>query len=56
MFTVKVHDAPEGYKWIVAQRDKYTAELYFYDARETEQDAYDLAQELDDGIVVEVIE
>ena len=56
MLAVKVHNVPEGVKWIVAQRDKYNAELYYYDSRETEEEAYDLAQELDDGVVVEVIE
>lgn len=56
MLTVKVNDTPEDMKdgWMVAQRDQYTAELWFYEMCDTEERAYDLAQELDDGIVVEV--
>jgi len=57
MLTVKVKNTPADVKngWIVAERDKYTAELWYYEFCDTEERAYDLAQELDDGIVVECV-
>lgn len=58
MFLVQVKNTPPDVKngWIVAQRDKYTAELWFYEFCDTEERAYDIAQELDDGIVVESVD
>lgn len=57
MFKATVKFTPEDVKsgWIVAQRDKYTAELKYYDYYEEEERAYDVAQELDDGVVLESV-
>jgi len=54
MFEAKVKNTPTDVKkWVVARRDWYTAELYYHDSYDEEERAYDVAQELDDGVVVE---
>lgn len=57
MLRVEVKFTPEDVKtgWIVARRNKYTAELEYYDFFVEEYKAWDLAQELDDGVVVESV-
>ena len=57
IFKATVKFTPDNVKsgWIVAQRDKYTAELKYYDSFESEERAYDVAQELDDGVVLESV-
>lgn len=56
MFKVEVKFTPENVKrWIVTRRDKYTADLWYYDSFDDEKRARDLAQELDDGVVVESV-
>lgn len=57
MFVAQVKYTPDNVKngWVVARRDKYTAELKFYEFCESEERAYDLAQELDDGVVLESV-
>ena len=44
-------DVKSGY--VVARRDDYTAELWYYGNYDTEKQAYDVALELDNGVVVE---
>lgn len=39
--------------FIVARRDDYTAKLWYYGTYETEERAYDVALELENGIVCE---
>ena len=54
MLRAKVKFTPDNVKkYVVATRDKYTAELWYYASYDTEERAYDIAQELDDGIVLE---
>jgi hypothetical protein len=56
IFKVKVENTPEDVKkWVVARRDKYTAELWYHESFDEEQRAYDVAEELDDGVVVESV-
>ncbi len=56
MFKATVKFTPENVKqWVVARRNYYTAELEYYDSFDNEERAYDLAQELDDGIVLESV-
>lgn len=58
MYKVDVKFVPEEIKsrWIVAKRDKYTAELWFFEFQDSKKRAEDVAQELDDGVVVEVVD
>ena len=44
-------DVKSGY--VVARRDDYTAELWYYGKYDTEKQAYDIALELENGVVVE---
>lgn len=54
MLKAKVKNTPPDVKtWVVARRDSYTAELWYYESHETEERAYEVAQELDDGVVLE---
>ena len=55
MMKATVKNTPADVKtgWVVARRDSYTAELWYYGNYETEKRAYDVAQELDDGVVLE---
>lgn len=57
MFRVDVKFTPDDVKkWIVAKRDKYTADLWYFDSFDEEKRAHDLAEELDDGVVVERVD
>ena len=38
---------------MVARRDEYTSELWYYGTFDTEERAYEVARELDNGIVLE---
>lgn len=56
LFKAKVKNTPEHVKrWVVARRDSYTAELWFYESYDEEQRAHDIAEELDDAIVLESV-
>ena len=56
-FSAKVKNTPKDVKsgWVVARRDDFTAELWYYGTYKTEQRAYDVAQELDNGVVLESV-
>lgn len=57
MFRVDVKFTPDDVKkWIVAKRDKYTADLWYFESFDEEKRAHDLAEELDDGVVVERVD
>lgn len=57
MFVAEVKFTPEVVKkWVVARRNRYTAELEYYKSYNDREDAEDMAQELDDGIVLEKVE
>lgn len=57
MLIAKVKNTPSDVKngWMVARRDKYTGELWYYGTYETEKRAQDVACELDNGIVLESV-
>lgn len=61
MLVAKVNNEPKEVKndkncWVVARRDDYTAQLWYYGAYDTEKQAVDIALELDNGVVLERIE
>jgi len=57
MFIAKVNNTPKDVKtgWMVARRDDYTAELWYYGVFETEERAQNVALELENGIVLESV-
>lgn len=56
LFKAKVKSTPNNVKrWVVARRDKYTAELWYYESYDDETRAHDIAEELDDAIVLESV-
>jgi len=57
MLVAKVNNTPADVKgWVVARRDSYDASLWYYGEYETEKRAQDVAQELDDAVVVESVD
>lgn len=58
MFKAEVKYTPDHVKsgWVVCRRDKYTAELKYFEYHESKERAYEVAQELDDGVVLESVE
>lgn len=57
MLIAKVKNTPKDVKtgWMVARRDDYTAELWYYGVYETEERAQNIALELENGIVLESV-
>lgn len=57
-FRAKIKNTPTDVKsgWVVARRDDFTAELWYYGTYKTEERAYDVAQELDNGVVLESVD
>jgi len=57
MFVAKIKNTPKVVKsgWVVARRDDFTAELWYYGTYDTEERAYEVAQELDNGVVLESV-
>ena len=57
MLIAKVKNTPKIVKsgWMVARRDDYTAELWYYGVYETEERAQNIALELENGIVIESV-
>lgn len=57
MLYAKVKNTPKDVKngWMVARRDDYTAELWYYGTYETEERAENVALELENGIVLESV-
>lgn len=55
MLKATVKNTPTDVKsqYVIARRNKYTAELIYYDVCDDEKQAYDIAIELDDGVVLE---
>lgn len=59
MLKAKVKNTPkyvENGMFVVARRSKYTAELRYYGMYDDEQEAYNIALELEDGVVLESVE
>ena len=59
MLKAKVKNTPNDVKsgmFVVARRSKYTAELRFFQMVDDEQEAYNLALELEDGVVLESVD
>jgi len=58
MLKANVENTPKDVKsqYVVARRDDYTAELWYYGEYDDEQQAYDVAIELDNGVVLERVE
>lgn len=58
MMIAKVKNTPKDVKtgWVVARRDDYTAELWYYGTYETEERATNIALELENGIVLESVQ
>ena len=56
MITAMVKNTPDNVKsgYMVARRDEYTAELWYYGTYDEKKRAYDVALELENGIVLEV--
>ena len=52
---VMIHNLPQTARpgYMVVRRDEYTADLWYYGTFETEERAFEVAQELDNGIVLE---
>ena len=54
----KINNTPKDIEgktgFIVARRDDYTAKLWYYGRYDTEARAYEVAKELDNGIVLEL--
>jgi len=57
MLIAKVKNTPKVVKngWIVARRDDYTGALWYYGRYDTEQEAENVALELNNGIVLESV-
>ena len=57
MMIAKVKNTPEVVKngWVVARRDDYTAALWYYGTYSTEERAQEVAQELDNAVVLESV-
>lgn len=57
-FKAEVNNTPKDVKtkYIVARRDDYTSELWYYEGYDDKKQADDVATELDNGIVLEVKE
>lgn len=56
MLKATVKFTPDDVKrWVVARRDEYTAELWYYESYDDETRAHDIAEELDDAIVLESV-
>ena len=58
MIKAVVKNTPANVKtgYMVARRDNYTAELWYYGVYDEEKRAYDIALELENGIVLESVE
>lgn len=59
MLKAKVKNTPYDVKsrmFVVARRSKYTAELRYYGMYDDEQEAYNVALELEDGVVLESVD
>ena len=59
MLKARVKNTPESVKsgmFVVTRRSKYTAELRYYGMYDDEQEAYNVALELEDGVVLESVD
>ena len=57
MFKATVKNTPTDVKtgWVVARRDDYTAELWYYGRYDDRKQAEDIAIELENGVVLESV-
>jgi len=57
MLIAKVNNTPKDVKsgWVVARVDSFTAELWYYGTYKDKKQAYDIALELENGVVLESV-